>query len=139
MEAEIARLGEGGATSADNMLLKNLLDDATKAKDKLEHDYLQSHTEKLILESQLASLRGGGPLAEGYEKLSSTYCEFVDSLTIVGLEGPMSFFICDKTSWIKKRSLSVLRRSCLRLLRSSQLLRENLLLLNLIVGRRLCP
>lgn len=72
MEAEIARLSEGGATSADNMLLKNLLEDAQKAKDKLEHDYLQSHTEKLLLESQLASLRGGGDdLAEGYEKLSS--------------------------------------------------------------------
>ncbi|KAI5800357.1 HOOK protein-domain-containing protein [Peziza echinospora] len=67
LEAEIARLKEGGATSADNMLLKSLLDDATKAKEKLENDYLEAHTERLILESQLASLSGGGPI-EGYAK-----------------------------------------------------------------------
>lgn len=91
MEEEIVRLSEGGTTSADNMLLKNLLDDATKTKDKLEQDYLQSHTEKLILQAQLASLHGGAPLAEGYEKLSSIFCEFVDSLTLYGLKGPMCF------------------------------------------------
>ncbi|KAF8454965.1 HOOK protein-domain-containing protein [Terfezia claveryi] len=78
LEAEIARLGEGGATSVDNMLLKSLLDDATKAKDKLEHDYLQSHTEKLILESQLASLHGGGPLAEGSDVLLRIRQNLVD-------------------------------------------------------------
>lgn len=78
LEAEIARLREGGATSADNMLLKSLLDDATKAKDKLEHDYLQSHTDKLILESQLASLRGGGPLAEGSDVLLRIRQNLVD-------------------------------------------------------------
>ncbi|KAF8426574.1 hook-related protein family [Tirmania nivea] len=76
LEAEIARLG-GGATTADNMLLKNLLDDATKAKEKLERDYLQSHTEKLILESQLASLRGG-PLGEGSDVLLRIRQNLVD-------------------------------------------------------------
>lgn len=48
------------------MILKSLLEDATKAKDKLEHDYLQSHTERLILEAQLAALCGSGPIDEGY-------------------------------------------------------------------------
>ncbi|KAF8468402.1 hypothetical protein BDZ91DRAFT_109337 [Kalaharituber pfeilii] len=60
------------------MMLKNLLDDAQKAKDKLEHDYLQSHTEKLLLESQLATLRGGGPLDEGSDVLLKLRQNLVD-------------------------------------------------------------
>ena len=141
MEAEIARLrGEGAteATSADNMLLKQMLDDVQRAKDKLEHDYLQSHTEKLILESQLASLRGGGPLDEGYEKLSSITVNSMIQLTLDGLKGPMCFSNYDTISWIKSRSLRILRGNYQRPQPSSRPLRENSLLLNQIVGQDLC-
>lgn len=63
----MARLkGGSGATSADNIVLKNQLEDAQKSKAKLEQDYMRSHTEKLVLESQLAALRDGGPIDEGY-------------------------------------------------------------------------
>jgi protein HOOK3 len=49
-------------------MLKSLLDDSQKAREKLEKDYLQSHGEKLILESQLTALKSGVSV-EGSEVL----------------------------------------------------------------------
>ncbi|KAG0131806.1 hypothetical protein HOY82DRAFT_324439 [Tuber indicum] len=67
LESELSQLKEGtSGTDADNVMLQHMLDDATKAKDKLEQDYLQAHTGKLILEAQLAAINGGS-FTEGSE------------------------------------------------------------------------
>ncbi|KAL7275336.1 hypothetical protein RUND412_001738 [Rhizina undulata] len=66
LENEVVHLKEGGGVGADNIMLQHLLDDATKARDKLEQDFLDTHTEKLILESQLAAIRHG-TASEGSE------------------------------------------------------------------------
>lgn len=65
LEAELRILKEGGGVGADNMMLQQLLNDATLAKDKLEQDFLQAHTDKLVLEAQLTAIRGGTSI-EGY-------------------------------------------------------------------------
>ncbi|KAH8149454.1 uncharacterized protein LAJ45_06534 [Morchella importuna] len=59
LEAELKNLKEGGGVNADNMMLQQLLDDATLAKNKLEQDFLVAHTDKLVLEAQLTAIRGG--------------------------------------------------------------------------------
>ena len=60
LESELSQLREGtGGADADNVMLQHMLDDATKAKDKLEQEYLQAHAGKLILEAQLAAINGG--------------------------------------------------------------------------------
>ncbi|KAI5841482.1 hypothetical protein DFP73DRAFT_126147 [Morchella snyderi] len=59
LEAELKSLKEGGGVNADNMMLQQLLDDATLAKNKLEQDFLVAHTDKLVLEAQLTAIRGG--------------------------------------------------------------------------------
>lgn len=51
--------------NADNVLLKGLLEDVQRQKDKLENDFLAVNSEKLLLESQLDALRGGVSI-EGY-------------------------------------------------------------------------
>ncbi|KAG0641991.1 HOOK protein-domain-containing protein [Tuber brumale] len=61
--------GAEGQKSKDMERIQNLEErnhDATKAKDKLEQDYLQAHTGKLILEAQLAAINGGSSI-EGSE------------------------------------------------------------------------
>jgi protein HOOK3 len=65
LEAELKNLKEGGGVNADNMMLQQLLDDATLAKNKLEQDFLVAHTDKLVLEAQLTAIRGGTSV-EGY-------------------------------------------------------------------------
>jgi len=65
LETELNNLKGGGGVSVDNMMLQQLLNDATLAKDKLEQDFLQAHTDKLVLEAQLTAIRGG-PSIEGY-------------------------------------------------------------------------
>jgi hypothetical protein len=50
-----------------------MLEDTSKARDKLEQDFLQAHTDKLVLESQLASIRSGNT-SEGYV-VSPSRCE----------------------------------------------------------------
>ncbi|KAI5787174.1 HOOK protein-domain-containing protein [Geopyxis carbonaria] len=68
LENEIAHLKEGGGAGADNVVLQHMLEDARKARDKLEQDYLQANTERLVLESQLAAIRSGAA-GEGSEIL----------------------------------------------------------------------
>ena len=63
LENELSQLKEGtGGADADNVMLQHMLDDTTKAKDKLEQEYLQAHTGKLILEAQLAAINGGSSI-----------------------------------------------------------------------------
>lgn len=64
-EDEIRHLKEGGGAGSDNIVLKHMVEDATRARDKLEYDYLEVNTAKLILESQLYSIRAG-TTSEGY-------------------------------------------------------------------------
>jgi hypothetical protein len=59
-------------SGAENILLQNLLEDATKAKEKLERDYLQVHAEKLIVEARLKAALSGGPTIDGY--VFGLYC-----------------------------------------------------------------
>lgn len=75
LETELNNLKEGGGVGADNMMLQQLLDDSIKAKDKLEQDFLQAHTDKLVLEAQLTALRGGTSV-EGYVR-SKFHARFV--------------------------------------------------------------
>ena len=122
------------------MLLKSLLDDATKAKEKLENDYLEAHTERLILESQLASLSGGGPI-EGYAKGSSIIIIFhhlcggvvqlADSLTV--LQDLMYIKKFERICSNSNRSFLQLKSVRPRLRQNSPPLRGILSLLNLIV------
>jgi len=63
LENELSQLKEGtGSADADNVVLQHMLDDATKARDKFEQEYLQAHTGKLILEAQLAAINGGSSI-----------------------------------------------------------------------------
>ncbi|RPB02593.1 hypothetical protein L873DRAFT_1673240 [Choiromyces venosus 120613-1] len=79
LESELSQLREGaGGTDADNVMLQHMLDDAIKAKDKLEHDYLQAHTGKLILEAQLAAINGGSSI-EGSEIMLKLRQNLVDA------------------------------------------------------------
>jgi protein HOOK3 len=64
LESELSQILEGDEVSADNIMLQHMLEDATKARDKLEQDFLKSHTERLVLEAQLLAI-GGGSSVEG--------------------------------------------------------------------------
>ena len=50
--------GDGGdGAGAGNAELQTLLDDAQKAKEKLEYDFIEANTGKLVLESQIAAIK----------------------------------------------------------------------------------
>jgi protein HOOK3 len=66
LEAEIRHLKDSGGAGADNVVLKHMLEDATRARDRLEQDYLEANTAKLVAESQLAVIQSGAA-SEGYE------------------------------------------------------------------------
>lgn len=59
LENEIHHLKEGGGAGADNVVLQHRLEDVTRAKDKLEQDFLEANTAKLVLESQLQLIHTG--------------------------------------------------------------------------------
>lgn len=47
------------------LILENLLDDATRMKARYEADYLATHREKLLLQSQLDDIRAGKSYGDG--------------------------------------------------------------------------
>ena len=57
LQDEVRQLKEGGGATADNIVLQHQLDDAKRARERLEHDFLEASTEKLLLESRLNSMR----------------------------------------------------------------------------------
>ncbi|TGZ83789.1 hypothetical protein EX30DRAFT_91628 [Ascodesmis nigricans] len=59
LEDEVAAARDHGGPSPDAVMLQHLLEDATKAKEKLEHDYLQASSDRAILEAQVNDLLSG--------------------------------------------------------------------------------
>ncbi|KAA8911349.1 HOOK protein-domain-containing protein [Sphaerosporella brunnea] len=87
LEAEIRHLKDSGGAGADNVVLKHMLEDATRARDKLEHDYLEANTAKLVAEAQLAVIQSG-VASEGSEvmlKLRQNYLETQEQLSAAKL------------------------------------------------------
>ncbi|KAI5852230.1 hypothetical protein BZA05DRAFT_39268 [Tricharina praecox] len=78
LEAEIRHLKDSGGVGADNVVLQHMLEDATRARDKLEHDYLEANMAKLVAESQLAMIRSG-TANEGSEVMLKLRQSYVDS------------------------------------------------------------
>ncbi|CAG8608544.1 1048_t:CDS:10 [Acaulospora morrowiae] len=63
LERELAKLREGksadGDADAQLLVLQHMLDDANRAKNKFEKDYVRAQQEKLVLEKELVQLQNG--------------------------------------------------------------------------------
>lgn len=63
-QLETAHRDEG--VSGEILVLKNLLEDAKRGKERYEKDYLGAHREKLVLQRELEDIRSGKSMGDGY-------------------------------------------------------------------------
>lgn len=64
-QLETAHRDEG--VSGEILVLKNLLEDAKRGKERYEKDYLGAHREKLVLQRELEDIRSGKSMGDGPE------------------------------------------------------------------------
>ncbi|KAI9509946.1 HOOK-domain-containing protein [Russula earlei] len=67
LKRELEDLRTNQLDSSRVLVLENLLDDANRMKARYEADYLASHREKLVLQTELEEIRSGKALGDGPE------------------------------------------------------------------------
>ncbi|KAI0048241.1 HOOK-domain-containing protein [Auriscalpium vulgare] len=67
LKRELEELKTNQGDTSRLLVLENLLEDANRMKARYETDYLTSHREKLVLQSELEEIRSGKALGDGPE------------------------------------------------------------------------
>ncbi|KAI9446612.1 HOOK-domain-containing protein [Lactarius indigo] len=124
LKKELEDLRTNQLDSSRVLVLENLLDDANRMKARYEADYLASHREKLVLQSELEEIRSGKALGDGPEaaialrqRLNETVDE-LDKLKKEHAQLEVQFSSASKELTIVRSDLALVNRDQLDILSS---------------------
>ncbi|KAH9180390.1 HOOK-domain-containing protein [Lactarius sanguifluus] len=124
LKKELEDLRTNQLDSSRVLVLENLLDDANRMKARYEADYLASHREKLVLQSELEEIRSGKALGDGPEaaialrqRLNETIDE-LDKLNKEHAQLEVQYSTASKELTIVRSDLALVNRDQLDILSS---------------------
>ncbi|KAH9079256.1 hypothetical protein EDB83DRAFT_1251370 [Lactarius deliciosus] len=124
LKKELEDLRTNQLDSSRVLVLENLLDDANRMKARYEADYLASHREKLVLQSELEEIRSGKALGDGPEaaialrqRLNETIDE-LDKLNKEHAQLEVQYSAASKELTIVRSDLTLVNRDQLDILSS---------------------
>lgn len=124
LNKELEGLRTNQLDSSRVLVLENLLDDANRMKARYEADYLATHREKLVLQSELEEIRSGKALGDGPEaaialrqRLNETIDE-LDSLRKDHAQIEVQYSTAAKELTIMRSDLALVNRDQLDILSS---------------------
>ncbi|KAH9001427.1 HOOK-domain-containing protein [Lactarius akahatsu] len=124
LKKELEDLRTNQLDSSRVLVLENLLDDANRMKARYEADYLASHREKLVLQSELEEIRSGKALGDGPEAaiaLRQRLTETIDQLDKLNKEHAqleVQYSTASKELTIVRSDLALVNRDQLDILSS---------------------